>query len=97
MAKIKCDFYLSRSRTFGSERVNMRLFHFVAIAIALLLGVLATDNGLQTDVEWDNGSLIVNGERVILMSGEFREFAHTEADRHLLTPWFGRLSAPSRT
>jgi hypothetical protein len=56
----------------------MRLFPFVSIAIALLLGVLATDNGLQTDVEWDNGSLIVNGERVILMSGEFRELAYTK-------------------
>jgi hypothetical protein len=52
----------------------MRLSSFIAIVVALLLGVLATDNGLQTDVEWDNGSLIVNGERVILMSGEFREF-----------------------
>jgi hypothetical protein len=57
----------------------MRLFHFVATALALLLGVLATDNGLQTDVEWDNGSLMVNGERVILMSGEFRKFAYTKA------------------
>jgi hypothetical protein len=52
----------------------MRLSSFIAIAVALFLRVLATDNGLQTDVEWDNGSLIVNGERVILMSGEFREF-----------------------
>jgi hypothetical protein len=52
----------------------MRLSSFIAIVVALFLGVLATDNGLQTDVEWDNGSLIVNGERVILMSGEFREF-----------------------
>jgi hypothetical protein len=53
----------------------MRLFQFVAIAIALFLGVLATDNGLQTAVEWDNGSLIVNGERVIIMSGEFRKYS----------------------
>ncbi|KAG9192314.1 beta-galactosidase [Alternaria panax] len=49
----------------------MRFFHLVAVAISLFLGVLATDNGLQTAVEWDNGSLMVNGERVIIMSGEF--------------------------
>ena len=50
----------------------MRFFHLFAVAISLFFGVLATDNGLQTDVEWDNGSLMVNGERVIIMSGEFR-------------------------
>jgi hypothetical protein len=54
----------------------MRLYTFIAIAVALFLGVLATENGLQTDVEWDNGSLMVKGERVIIMSGEFRECAH---------------------
>jgi hypothetical protein len=54
----------------------MQLFHFIFVAIALFLGVLATDNGLQTDVEWDNGSLMVNGKRVIIMSGEFRKTVH---------------------
>ncbi|RAR00432.1 glycoside hydrolase family 35 protein [Stemphylium lycopersici] len=49
----------------------MRLFHVFAIAIALFCSVFATDNGLQTTVEWDNGSLMVNGERVMIMSGEF--------------------------
>ncbi|KAI4711240.1 hypothetical protein J4E89_003805 [Alternaria sp. Ai002NY15] len=49
----------------------MRFFHLFAVAISLFFGVLATDNGLQTDVEWDNGSLMVNGERVMIMSGEF--------------------------
>ena len=38
---------------------------------ALSLSAFATNNGLQTVVEWDNGSLQVNGERVIIMSGEF--------------------------
>ncbi|KAI4627637.1 uncharacterized protein J4E87_004201 [Alternaria ethzedia] len=49
----------------------MRFFHLFAVAISLFFGVLATDNGLQTDVEWDNGSLMVNGERIMVMSGEF--------------------------
>jgi hypothetical protein len=50
----------------------MRFFRLLAVVISLFFGVLATDNGLQTDVEWDNGSLMVNGERVMIMSGEFR-------------------------
>ncbi|CAN9306741.1 unnamed protein product [Alternaria alternata] len=49
----------------------MRFFHLFAVAISLFFCALATDNGLQTDVEWDNGSLMVNGERVMIMSGEF--------------------------
>jgi hypothetical protein len=51
----------------------MRVFRIIFAAVALVLGVLATDNGLTTDVEWDNGSLMVNGERVMIMSGEFRK------------------------
>jgi hypothetical protein len=51
----------------------MRFFRVIFAAVALVLGVLATDNGLTTDVEWDNGSLMVKGERVMIMSGEFRE------------------------
>ncbi|KAF2020369.1 glycoside hydrolase family 35 protein [Aaosphaeria arxii CBS 175.79] len=31
----------------------------------------ATDNGLQSVVTWDNGSLLIDGQRVIIMSGEF--------------------------
>ncbi|KAF2026978.1 hypothetical protein EK21DRAFT_72984 [Setomelanomma holmii] len=49
----------------------MRVFYWLYAAVVLLLGVFATDNGLQTVVEWDNGSLMVNNERVIIMSGEF--------------------------
>lgn len=49
----------------------MQLFRFVLAVLAILLGAVATDNGLQKVVEWDNGSLIVNGERLIIMSGEF--------------------------
>lgn len=39
--------------------------------LAFILGVFATDDGLQQVVEWENGSLLVNDERVIVMSGEF--------------------------
>ncbi|KAF2132359.1 glycoside hydrolase family 35 protein [Dothidotthia symphoricarpi CBS 119687] len=49
----------------------MRLFRSLFGLATLLLGVLATDNGLQTTVTWDNGSLMVKGERVMIMSGEF--------------------------
>ncbi|PSN60780.1 hypothetical protein BS50DRAFT_578950 [Corynespora cassiicola Philippines] len=49
----------------------MRLFSFLVSLWAVLVSVLATDNGLQKVVEWDNGSILVNGERVIIMSGEF--------------------------
>lgn len=50
----------------------MRLFNLVAVALSLFCSSLAINNGLQTTVEWDNGSLMVNGERVMIMSGEFR-------------------------
>jgi beta-galactosidase GanA len=33
--------------------------------------VLAADNGLTTQVMWDPHSLMVNGERLFLFSGEF--------------------------
>ncbi|KAF3045591.1 hypothetical protein E8E12_010328 [Didymella heteroderae] len=49
----------------------MRLSQLIFGFVLVLLGVFAADNGLQTVVEWDNGSLQVNGERVIIMSGEF--------------------------
>ncbi|KAI8938541.1 hypothetical protein NX059_004427 [Plenodomus lindquistii] len=49
----------------------MRLPSLLLAAFAVILGVFATDNGLQKVVEWDNGSLMVDGERVIIMSGEF--------------------------
>lgn len=49
----------------------MRFSQLISGILAVLLGVSATDNGLQTVVEWDSGSLQVNGERVIIMSGEF--------------------------
>lgn len=49
----------------------MRFSQLLFGLLAVLLGAFATDNGLQTVVEWDNGSLQVNGERVIIMSGEF--------------------------
>jgi beta-galactosidase GanA len=37
----------------------------------LAIFVLATDNGLTTQVTWDPYSLSVNGERLFLFSGEF--------------------------
>ena len=49
----------------------MRILHFAFGIFALLLRALATNNGLQHVVEWDNGSLIINGSRVLIMSGEF--------------------------
>jgi hypothetical protein len=57
----------------------MRFFHLFAVAITLFFGILATDNGLQKDVEWDNGSLMINGERVMIMSGEFRTLTRWNA------------------
>ncbi|KAJ4326451.1 hypothetical protein N0V94_000126 [Neodidymelliopsis sp. IMI 364377] len=49
----------------------MRFSQLILGFLTVLLGVFATDNGLQTVVEWDNGSLQINGERVMIMSGEF--------------------------
>lgn len=49
----------------------MRLSLLLLAGLTVLLGVFATDNGLQTTVEWDNGSLQVDGERILVMSGEF--------------------------
>lgn len=49
----------------------MRFLQLLFSFLAVLLGALAADNGLQTVVEWDNGSLQIDGERVIIMSGEF--------------------------
>jgi hypothetical protein len=52
-------------------RYIMRLFSILLAAIGFFLSAHATDNGLQQVVEWDNGSLMLNDERVIIMSGEF--------------------------
>ncbi|KAF2186572.1 glycoside hydrolase family 35 protein [Zopfia rhizophila CBS 207.26] len=49
----------------------MRLFNFLLGVIALLSVGFATDNGLQKVVSWDKYSLLINGERVFVMSGEF--------------------------
>ncbi|KAJ4357576.1 uncharacterized protein N0V89_002152 [Didymosphaeria variabile] len=49
----------------------MRFLRLLASLSSVLAAVGAVDNGLQKDVTWDNGSLLVNGERVIVMSGEF--------------------------
>lgn len=57
----------------------MRLSRIVAVAASLFYSALAANNGLQTTVEWDNGSLMIKGERIMIMSGEFRMYM-------LLTP-----------
>ncbi|KAH7078726.1 glycoside hydrolase superfamily [Paraphoma chrysanthemicola] len=49
----------------------MRHTFLFIVVIALVITVLGTDNGLQTVVEWDNGSLIVDDDRILIMSGEF--------------------------
>ncbi|KAL1591330.1 hypothetical protein SLS60_012074 [Paraconiothyrium brasiliense] len=49
----------------------MRFLRLLASLSSVLAAVRAVDNGLQKDVTWNNGSLLVNGERVIVMSGEF--------------------------
>ncbi|KAF1951789.1 hypothetical protein CC80DRAFT_597237 [Byssothecium circinans] len=49
----------------------MRPLQLLAAVFALLVGIWATDNGLQKIVTWDNGSLMINGERIVIMSGEF--------------------------
>ncbi|KAF2000639.1 glycoside hydrolase family 35 protein [Amniculicola lignicola CBS 123094] len=49
----------------------MQLFRLLLSLQALLALAFATDNGLTKLVTWDNGSLLVNGERIIIMAGEF--------------------------
>ncbi|KAF3934632.1 Beta-galactosidase [Dactylellina cionopaga] len=38
---------------------------------SLLTGILGTDNGYTDAVTWDRYSLLINGERLIIFSGEF--------------------------
>lgn len=53
-------------------RSEMRLYlHLLVYAFSLAVLVLATDDGLTTQVTWDPYSLLVNGERLFLFSGEF--------------------------
>jgi len=50
----------------------MRLcLHLLVYAFFLAVLVLATGDGLTTQVTWDPHSLLVNGERLFLFSGEF--------------------------
>jgi hypothetical protein len=41
------------------------------VLLALIAIIIATDDGLTKVVSWDNGSVMINGERIIIMSGEF--------------------------
>ncbi|GAB1726245.1 hypothetical protein NU195Hw_g5330t1 [Hortaea werneckii] len=49
----------------------MRIFSILSLLVLGALAALATDNGLTTAVTWDEYSLMVNGERVYIFSGEF--------------------------
>ena len=45
--------------------------HLLIPAFFVVAIVFATDNGLTTQVTWDPHSLMVNGKRLFLFSGEF--------------------------
>ena len=47
-----------------------RSLHLLVYTVFVAVLVLATDNGLTTQVTWDPYSLLVNGERLFLFSGE---------------------------
>ncbi|KAF2840093.1 glycoside hydrolase family 35 protein [Patellaria atrata CBS 101060] len=49
----------------------MRLSGLLFILKLFLLSTLATDDGLTNLVSWDKYSLMINGERIFIMSGEF--------------------------
>ncbi|KAF2476740.1 uncharacterized protein BDR25DRAFT_375819 [Lindgomyces ingoldianus] len=49
----------------------MLFLEFLLGCLALFNFTLAADNGLTKVVSWDSHSLLINGERVIIMSGEF--------------------------
>jgi hypothetical protein len=49
----------------------MRFFELFLGLLVWINAVVAADNGLQKVVTWDNGSLLINGERILIMSGEF--------------------------
>jgi len=50
----------------------MRLFRYLLSFVSFVAPpLLATDDGLTTDVTWDPYSLMVNGERVFIFAGEF--------------------------
>ncbi|KAF2110271.1 glycoside hydrolase superfamily [Lophiotrema nucula] len=49
----------------------MHLFGVLLGLLAIFGVILANDDGLTRVVSWDNGSLLINGERIIIMSGEF--------------------------
>lgn len=49
----------------------MRLLHYLALVLAGAVAALATSDGLTTAVTWDPYSLMVDGERVFIFSGEF--------------------------
>lgn len=61
----------------------MRLSRIVAVAASLVYSALAVNNGLQTTVEWDNGSLMIKGERIMIMSGEFRTYSPLCLPKHI--------------
>lgn len=49
----------------------MKFFFALSLLFAAIVAVYATDNGLTTLVSWDRDSVIINGKRVFIYSGEF--------------------------
>jgi hypothetical protein len=49
----------------------MQILDCLLLLLAFAYGAKATDDGLTTDVTWDEYSLSVKGERVFIFSGEF--------------------------
>lgn len=49
----------------------MKFFFALSLLFAAILAVYATDNGLTTVVSWDRDSVVINGKRVFIYSGEF--------------------------
>jgi beta-galactosidase GanA len=54
-----------------SRILTMRILDCLFLLLAFVLGCRATDDGLTTDVTWDEYSLSVKGERVFVFGGEF--------------------------
>lgn len=49
----------------------MRIFDCIFLLLAFAFGTRAADDGLTTDVTWDEYSLSVKRERVFIFGGEF--------------------------
>lgn len=78
---VLCLFYIKRrecrsdlpscSRVVIVCELGMHFLQLFLFSFLWTLPLYATDDGLTTDVTWDQYSLMVNGERVFIFSGEF--------------------------